>query len=87
MAILNENVLMGLGRLAGMFGADVCFFANKLLYVFLARTLETALKWMTGVLSSVAILLFIFSIFCGCYMRRVSLHPETQITLRPFEKE
>uniref|UniRef100_A0A915E024 AMOP domain protein n=1 Tax=Ditylenchus dipsaci TaxID=166011 RepID=A0A915E024_9BILA len=50
-----------------------------------ARTLETALKWMTGVMSSVAIILFIFSIFCGCYMRRIALHPETRITFRPSE--
>lgn len=48
----------------------------------LARTLETGLKWMTGILSSVAILLFIFSIFCACYLRRISLHPETRITFR-----
>uniref|UniRef100_A0A914Y6K2 Uncharacterized protein n=1 Tax=Panagrolaimus superbus TaxID=310955 RepID=A0A914Y6K2_9BILA len=49
------------------------------------RTLETGLKWMTGILSSVAILLFIFSIFFACYFRRVSLHPETKITFRKVE--
>uniref|UniRef100_A0A0N5BZK0 AMOP domain protein n=1 Tax=Strongyloides papillosus TaxID=174720 RepID=A0A0N5BZK0_STREA len=49
------------------------------------RTLETGLKWITGVLSSTAILLFIASIFFACYLRRISLHPETKITLRRAE--
>ncbi|KAI6228866.1 hypothetical protein M3Y99_01179000 [Aphelenchoides fujianensis] len=49
------------------------------------RTLETGLKWMTGILSSVAIMLFIIGIFLACYFRRVSLHPETRITFRKSE--
>ncbi|KHJ82386.1 hypothetical protein OESDEN_17920 [Oesophagostomum dentatum] len=40
---------------------------------------------MTGILSSVAILLFIASIFFGCYLRRVALHPETGIIFRKQE--
>jgi uncharacterized PurR-regulated membrane protein YhhQ (DUF165 family) len=50
-----------------------------------SRTLETGLKWMTGILSSVAIMLFICSIFLACYLRRVALHPETRITFRKSE--
>ncbi|CAD5214530.1 unnamed protein product [Bursaphelenchus okinawaensis] len=46
------------------------------------RTLETGLKWMCGILSSVAIMLFICSIYLSCYLRRISLHPETKITFR-----
>ncbi|KAI6197755.1 hypothetical protein M3Y94_01262500 [Aphelenchoides besseyi] len=49
------------------------------------RTLETGLKWMTGILSSVAIMLFICSIFLACYFRRIALHPETRITFRKSE--
>uniref|UniRef100_A0A1I7X810 VWFD domain-containing protein n=1 Tax=Heterorhabditis bacteriophora TaxID=37862 RepID=A0A1I7X810_HETBA len=49
------------------------------------RSLEIGLKWMTGILSSVAILLFIMGILCGCYLRRVALHPETGITFRKKE--
>ncbi|PIO74033.1 sushi domain protein [Teladorsagia circumcincta] len=49
------------------------------------RSVENGLKWMTGILSSVAILLFIASIFFGCYMRRIMLHPETGITFRKSE--
>ncbi|CAJ0941378.1 unnamed protein product, partial [Mesorhabditis belari] len=46
------------------------------------RSTEIGLKWMTGILSSVAILLAIISIFIGCYFRRITLHPETRITFR-----
>uniref|UniRef100_A0AC35TMA4 AMOP domain-containing protein n=1 Tax=Rhabditophanes sp. KR3021 TaxID=114890 RepID=A0AC35TMA4_9BILA len=49
------------------------------------RTLETGLKWLTGVTSSTAILLFIGGIFVSCYLRRVALHPETAITMRKVE--
>ncbi|KAK6039041.1 sushi domain protein [Cooperia oncophora] len=49
------------------------------------RSVEIGLKWMTGILSSVAILLFIASIFLGCYMRRITLHPETGMTFRKSE--
>ncbi|VDL79002.1 unnamed protein product [Nippostrongylus brasiliensis] len=46
------------------------------------RSVEIGLKWMTGILSSVAIILFIASIFFACYLRRIALHPETGITFR-----
>ncbi|EPB77953.1 AMOP domain protein [Ancylostoma ceylanicum] len=49
------------------------------------RSVEIGLKWMTGILSSVAILLFIAAIFFGCYLRRIALHPETGITFRKQE--
>ncbi|VDM72692.1 unnamed protein product [Strongylus vulgaris] len=41
---------------------------------------------MTGILSSVAILLFIASIFFGCYLRRIALHPETGIMFRKSDQ-
>uniref|UniRef100_A0A914BXE3 Uncharacterized protein n=1 Tax=Acrobeloides nanus TaxID=290746 RepID=A0A914BXE3_9BILA len=47
-----------------------------------SRTVELSLKWMTGILSTTAIILFIASIFCSCYMRRIALHPETRVTFR-----
>ena len=42
-----------------------------------ARSLEIGLKWMTGILSSVAIILAISLIFIACYCRRIHLRPET----------
>ncbi|CAJ0598025.1 unnamed protein product [Cylicocyclus nassatus] len=50
------------------------------------RSVEIGLKWMTGILSSVAILLFIASIFFGCYLRRIALHPETGIMFQKSDQ-